>query len=90
MPRVPDRQPTESLDMRVTQEPVLNLSAYLAAHIKDLPVLVFPCLPVRLDSPEKAGNVQFQASMYASIIPAECNFMLAARAVWAVVGLHCT
>ena len=65
--------------MRVTQEPALNLSAYLAVHMKDVPVLVFPCLPVRLDSPEKAGNVQFQARMYASIIPATWNSMLAAR-----------
>jgi|TARA_B110001450_G_C17644556_1_gene490648 nitroreductase len=79
-PRSPDRQHLDSPDMRVTQERVLNSSAYLAAHIKDVPVLVFPCLPVRLDSPEKAGNVQFQASMYASIIPAAWNFMLAARA----------
>mgnify|MGYP004084625051 CR=1 FL=1 len=34
--------------MRVTQEPVLNLTAYLAEHMKDVPVLVFSCLPVRL------------------------------------------
>ena len=89
-PRSSDRQHLDSPDMRVTQERVLNSSAYLAEHIKDVPVLVFPCLPVRLDSPEKAGNVQFQASMFASIVPAAWNFMLAARAVWAVVGLHCT
>ena len=80
MPRVPDRQHLDSPDMRVTQERVLNSSAYLGEHIKDLPVLVLPCLPVRLHSPEKAGNVQFQASMYASIVPAAWNFMLAARA----------
>ena len=80
IPLSPDRQHPDSPEMRVTQERVLSSSAYLAEHIKDGPVLVFPCLPVRLDSPEKAGKVQFQASMYASIIPATWNFMLAARA----------
>ena len=39
-----------------------------------------PCILGRLDSEDVAYNVQYQATMYASIIPAVWNFMLAARA----------
>ena len=59
---------------------VLSSINYLAENLKDIPVLMIPCILGRLDDEQVAYNVQYQATMYASIIPAVWNFMLAARA----------
>ena len=59
---------------------VLSSINYLAENLKDIPVLMIPCILGRLDAEQVAYNVQYQATMYASIIPAVWNFMLAARA----------
>ena len=79
-PAAPDKQHTESPKMQQTQERVLDSAAYLAQHIQDVPVLLFACVPGRLDNAEVATNVTFQASTYGSIIPAVWSFMLAGRA----------
>jgi len=51
-------------------------SAYLAAHLHEVPVLVIPCIEGRTE------NTTFlqQAVTWASILPATWSFMLAARA----------
>ena len=55
---------------------LMDASAYLAAHLHQVPVLVIPCIEGRTD------NMTFlqQAVTWASILPATWSFMLAARA----------
>lgn len=67
--------------------------AYLADSIQDVPVLLIPCLRGRLNHPDVSSDLVYQATMYASIIPATWNFMLAARArgmgsCWTTSHLH--
>jgi nitroreductase len=54
----------------------MDASAYLAAHLHEVPVLVIPCIEGRTE------NMTFleQAVTWASILPATWSFMLAARA----------
>lgn len=54
----------------------MDSSAYLAAHLHQVPVLVIPCIEGRTE------NMPFmqQAVAWASILPATWSFMLAARA----------
>jgi len=55
---------------------LMDASAYLAAHLHEVPVLVIPCIEGRTE------NTTFlqQAVTWASILPATWSFMLAARA----------
>jgi len=57
-------------------ERMMDASAYLAAHLHEVPVLVIPCIEGRIE------NMPFlqQAVTWASILPATWSFMLAARA----------
>jgi nitroreductase len=54
----------------------MDASAYLAAHLHEVPVLVIPCIEGRTE------NKPFlqQAVTWSSILPATWSFMLAARA----------
>ena len=70
----------ESKDVSSPENRVLSSINYLAENLQDIPALMVPCILGRLDSEDVAYNVQYQATMYASIIPAVWNFMLAARA----------
>ena len=70
----------ESKDVSSPGNRVLSSINYLAENIQDIPALMVPCILGRPDSEDVAYNVQYQATMYASIIPAVWNFMLAARA----------
>jgi nitroreductase len=58
------------------QERSMAASAYLAAHLENVPVLVIPCIEGRTE------NMPFlqQAVTWGSIMPATWSFMLAARA----------
>jgi nitroreductase len=53
----------------------MDASAYLAAHLHEVPVLVIPCIEGR---PEQLTFMQ-QAVAWGSILPATWSFMLAAR-----------
>jgi nitroreductase len=55
---------------------MMDASAYLAAHLHEVPVLVIPCIEGRTD------GMPFlqQAVTWGSILPATWSFMLAARA----------
>lgn len=58
---------------KATLTKVVDSATYLAEHLADVPVLLFPL--VRRGSDDHLGV----ASMYGSIIPAAWSFMLAAR-----------
>ena len=57
-------------------ERMMDASAYLAARLHEVPVLVIPCIEGRT---ENMPQLQ-QAVTWASILPATWSFMLAARA----------
>ena len=75
-----NRSKEEPNDVRSAKDRVLSSINYLAENLQDIPALMIPCILGRLDAEQVAYNVQYQATMYASIIPAVWNFMLAARA----------
>ncbi|HEY3559482.1 MAG TPA: nitroreductase family protein [Kribbella sp.] len=60
-------------DRQAVQRRVRSSSAYLGEHMKDVPVLVIPCIAAK-SLPE--GN---QAGLWGSILPAAWSYMLAAR-----------
>jgi nitroreductase len=53
-------------------------AAYLAEHLRDVPVLVIACIEGRVEQLSSMAVFQ-QASIYGSILPATWSFMLAAR-----------
>jgi len=55
---------------------VRDSAQYLADHMHEVPVLVFPCIEGRISDPSPAA----QAGFYGSILPAAWSFMLALRA----------
>ena len=57
------------------QRRVMESSAYIAAHLHEVPVHVIPCIEGRIT--EK--NIPRSASLWGSLHPATWNFMLAAR-----------
>jgi nitroreductase len=59
-----------------TQRRVLSSSAYLMEHMHEVPVLVIGCI----EAPPERLNVESQASLWGSLLPAAWSFMLAARA----------
>ncbi len=59
-----------------TQQRILDSSQYLVDHMQEVPLLLIPCIQGRFEG----ANVQVQASMWGSILPAVWSFMLAARA----------
>lgn len=62
-------------DRIAQQERVTDSATYLADNFERVPVMVIPCLPMRLDGlPNMAAT-----SLYGSIHPAAWSFMLAAR-----------
>ena len=62
-------------DRLAQQERVLGSAEYLAEHFAEVPVMLIPILPGRLDGlPNMAA-----ASMMGSILPGAWSFMLAAR-----------
>ncbi len=70
------------------QRRVMESSAYIAAHLHEVPVLVIPCIEGRIT--EK--NIPRSASLWGSLHPATWNFMLAARmrglgSVWTTLHL---
>ncbi|MDE0841977.1 MAG: nitroreductase family protein [Porticoccaceae bacterium] len=76
-----------------TNRRTLGSISYLSDHLQDVPVLLIPCLRGRLNNSEVASDIAYQATMYASVIPATWNFMLAARArgmgsCWTTLHLH--
>jgi nitroreductase len=54
---------------------IMDSSAYLAAHLHEVPVLVVPCVEGRVDT----APLLVQAVTWGSILPATWSFMLAAR-----------
>jgi nitroreductase len=58
-----------------TQQRVMNSTAWLAEHMKDVPVLVLACIRAGRELPP--GN---QAPLWGSLLPGVWNYMLAARA----------
>ena len=70
------------------QRRVMESSAYIAAHLHEVPVHVIPCIAGRIT--EK--NIARAASLFGSIHPATWNYMLAARlrglgTVWTTLHL---
>ena len=63
----------------VARKRLLRSIDHLAQNLHNVSTLVIPCLMGRLDTKENAGDLTYQSTMYASIIPAVWNFMLAAR-----------
>ena len=57
------------------QQRVMDSAQYLADRIGEVPAMVIPCLPGRMDG---APNIM-AASMYGSILPGVWSFMLAGR-----------
>ncbi len=55
---------------------VRDSAQYLADHLHEVPVFVFPCIEGRPSDPSPAA----QAGFYGSILPATWSFMLALRA----------
>ena len=55
---------------------IIDSAVYLAEHIGEVPVMVIPCLLMRV--PEGAG-VMDTSGFYGSILPAAWSFMLALR-----------
>ncbi|MCC6174602.1 MAG: nitroreductase family protein [Chloroflexi bacterium] len=73
---------------RVVQERVSSSADYLAEHMHEAPVHVFPCIYGRTEN----QPVMAQASQFGTIAPATWSFMLAARArglgtVWTTLHL---
>ncbi|MEP7106285.1 MAG: nitroreductase family protein [Chloroflexota bacterium] len=69
----------EASDPRQAQQPrVVTSARYLADHMGEVPVMVFPCHEGRVDVPG-VSNMEV-AGLYGSILPAAWSFMLAARA----------
>lgn len=60
---------------RTQHERVMDSARYLADRMGDVPAIVIPCLPMRVDG---APNVM-AAPLYGSIMPGVWSFMLAAR-----------
>ena len=60
----------------LTQQRIINSTAYLVEHIHNVPVHLIPCVNGRMEG-LSSGD---QASRWASILPATWSFMLAARA----------
>lgn len=54
---------------------VMDSAQYLADRMGEVPAMLIPCLPVRMDG---APNIM-AASLYGSILPGVWSFMLAAR-----------
>ena len=77
-PRAPTQWHKNRPDMKDTQERVLNSAQYLADNLHRAPALLIPCINGRVNA--EGIPIASQASMYASVIPASWNFMLAARA----------
>ena len=72
-----------------TLKKVQSSSDYLAEHMREVPVLVIPCLWGRVDT----LPVVDQAGTWGSILPAVWSFMLAARArglgtCWTTIHLY--
>jgi len=63
-------------DPRPDESPLGAASRHLAAHLHEVPALVFPCIEGR---PEGAGAPDL-AALYGSIVQAGWSFQLAARA----------
>jgi nitroreductase len=68
---------------------ILDSSAYLSAHMHEVPALVIPCLLNRLPSDASVADT---AGFYGSILPAAWSFMLALRsrgvgAAWTTLHL---
>lgn len=64
---------------------------YLSEHLREVPVIVIPCVKGRLEH-VSTHPVFVQASLYGSILPAAWSFMLAARSrglasCWSTVHL---
>jgi nitroreductase len=57
------------------QDRVMDSAQYLADRMGEVPAMLIPCLPGRMDG---APNIM-AASMYGSILPGVWSFMLAAR-----------
>ncbi len=57
------------------KQAMMQGSAYLAAHLHEVPVLLIPCVEGRVEGAPYLA----QAVQWASIIPAVWSFMLAAR-----------
>jgi nitroreductase len=58
-----------------TQERVMDSASYMAENFHRAPVMLMPCLPVKLDG----GPNMMSSSLLGSILPATWSFMLAAR-----------
>lgn len=58
-----------------TQDRVMDSASYMADNFHRAPVMVIPCLPMKIDG---AANMM-ASSMLGSILPATWSFMLAAR-----------
>ncbi|HEY0756069.1 MAG TPA: nitroreductase family protein [Ktedonobacteraceae bacterium] len=67
--------PSEDEQVAKTMERVRSSSWYLAEHMGEVPVLVVPCIPGRMEGATNAT----QAGIWGSILPAVWSFMLAAR-----------
>lgn len=68
---------------------VIDSAAYLAAHLAEVPVLVIPCIRLRVDG----LPLWDQAAVWGSVLPASWSFMLAARArglasAWTTIHLQ--
>ena len=66
----PGSQPTEQMQR------VIRSARYLADHMGEVPMMIFPCIHGRASSASPAAN----AGLYGSILPAAWSLMLALRA----------
>jgi nitroreductase len=58
-----------------TQQRVMNSAGYMSDNFHRAPVMLIPCLPMKLDG----ESAMMASSMLGSILPATWSFMLAAR-----------
>ena len=58
-----------------TQERVMDSASYMSDNFHRAPVMLIPCLPMKLDG----ESAMMASSMLGSILPATWSFMLAAR-----------
>ena len=66
-------------DPRATMQRSVSSAGYLAQHLGEVPMMIFPCIHGR-EVREKDENPEANAILYGSIIPAAWSLMLALRA----------
>lgn len=73
---VATRSDVQSVEPSAQMQRVISSARYLADHMSEVPLMIFPCVRGRARDASPAAN----AGLYGSIIPAAWSLMLALRA----------